>query len=189
MNTKILLILIAAVLVTACAKVPENYEESVVAQEPGLAEDKLVSEMRLSSPAFENNADIPSKYTCDGENINPQLNIEDVPAEAKSIVLIADDPDASAGTWVHWVVVNIPASENIIIEENSVPGKQLTNDFGKTSYGGPCPPSETHRYSFKVYALDTELDLDESKEKADAESAMKGHVIAQAQLVGLYSRG
>lgn len=146
-------------------------------------------EMKLTSPAFENNQSIPSKYTCDGENVNSPLQITEVPEEAKSLALIVDDPDAPAGTWVHWVVWNIKPTTTVI-EENSVPedSVQGMNDFKKQTYGGPCPPSGTHRYFFKLYALDTELSLPSSSTKADVESAMKGHILDQVQLIGLYQR-
>jgi len=118
--------------------------------------------------------------------VNPSLKIEHVPPEAKSLVLIVDDPDAPGGTWDHWVVWNIVPTERV--EENTVPGTQGLNSFGKQSYGGPCPPSGTHRYFFKVYALDTELKLPSSSRKKDVEKAMQNHVLAKGELVGLYSR-
>lgn len=145
--------------------------------------------MKLTSPAFENNGFIPSKYTCDGEDINPPLEIQDVPEKAKSLVLIVDDPDAPMGTWVHWVVWNIdPTTEKI--EENQVPEGAVEglNDFKKHSYGGPCPPSGTHHYHFKLYALNKTLEIDSSSEKEDVEKAMADSIIAQAELVGLYQR-
>jgi hypothetical protein len=143
--------------------------------------------MQLSSPAFKNNKKIPSQYTCDGENINPPLRISGVPAGAQSLVLIVDDPDAPAGDWTHWTVWNIDprASE---IAENSVPAgaAEGLNDFGQTGYGGPCPPSGTHRYQFKLYALDAKLDLGENAKKKELEEALRGHTLAQATLSGLY---
>ena len=142
--------------------------------------------MRLTSPEFEQNSMIPAKFTCDGEDINPALNIEEIPQETKSLALIVDDPDAPMGTWVHWVVFNIPVTSQI--QEHSVPGRQGLNDFRKKDYGGPCPPSGTHRYFFKLYALDIELDLEEGVRKRDVEEAMEGHILAQAELIGLYKR-
>ena len=142
--------------------------------------------MRLTSPEFEQNSMIPAKFTCDGEDINPALNIEEIPQETKSLALIVDDPDAPMGTWVHWVVFNIPVTSQI--QEHSVPGRQGLNDFRKKDYGGPCPPSGTHRYFFKLYALDIELDLEESARKGDVEEAMEGHILAQTELIGLYKR-
>jgi hypothetical protein len=140
----------------------------------------------VTSPVFENNKRIPRRYTCDGEDINPPLHIKGVPKQAKSLVLIVDDPDAPMGTWEHWNVWNIPPTNKI--EEDSVPGVEGRNDFGKHSYGGPCPPSGTHRYYFKVYALDTELSLPIHSSKKDIEKAFSGLVLAKGELVGLYSR-
>jgi len=155
----------------------------------GCGNEVVEMSLKIRSPAFEHNGFIPSKYTCDGQDVSPQLNIEGIPSEAKSLVLIVDDPDAPMGTWVHWVVWNIPVtSRTSRIEEASVPGVEGINDFGKHSYGGPCPPSGTHRYFFKVYALDTMLELDPSSKKADVERAMQGHVLAKEELIGLYKR-
>jgi Raf kinase inhibitor-like YbhB/YbcL family protein len=135
---------------------------------------------------FEHNQPIPKRYTCDGEDINPPLAIEGIPEETKSLVLIVDDPDAPVGTWVHWVVWNIPVTS--AIAENSVPGKEGFNSWNRNSYGGACPPDGTHRYFFKVYALDIVLDLGVNANKADVEKAMKGHIVAQGELIGLYGR-
>ena len=148
-----------------------------------------MSEFMLSSTAFQNNGSIPSKYTCDGSDINPPLVIENVPAGAKSLALIVDDPDAPMGTWVHWLVWNI-SPHTTGIKENDVPKGALSglNDFKKQSYGGPCPPSGTHRYFFKLYALDSILSLSSGAKKADLEKAMKGHIISQSQIIGLYKR-
>ena len=128
---------------------------------------------------------IPRKYTCDGENVNPPLYVREVPKETKSLVLIVDDPDAPSGTWEHWNVWNIPPTKRI--EENSIPGVEGINDFGKHAYGGPCPPSGTHRYFFKVYALDNMLSLQVHSRKKDIEEAMKDHVLAKGELVGVYT--
>jgi len=144
--------------------------------------------MKITSPAFKNDDFIPGKYTCDGDDVNPQLNIEDVPAETETLVLIMDDPDAPVGTWVHWVVFNIQTETKIIDEDSAPDGIQGTNDFDTTSYGGPCPPSGIHRYFFKLYAIDTTLDLDETATKQDVEESMKEHVLAEATLMGKYSR-
>lgn len=145
-----------------------------------------MKELRITSPVFENNGVIPSKYTCDGKDVNPPLKIEGIPKGTKSLVIIIDDPDAPMGTWDHWIVWNIPPVEKI--EENSVPGTEGLNNFRQHSYGGPCPPSGTHRYIFKVYALDTKLDLNSNSRKKDVERAMKGHILAKGEIVGLYSR-
>lgn len=142
--------------------------------------------MVITSPVFKNNEMIPRKYTCDGADVNPTLNIRGMPRKAESLVLIVDDPDAPMGTWDHWIVWNIPPEERI--EENSVPGIEGLNDFRKRSYGGPCPPSGTHRYFFRVYALDAMLDLKPNSRKRDVERAMRGHILAQGEIIGLYRR-
>jgi len=145
----------------------------------------VIENMKLTSPNFKNNELIPKKFTCEGDDINPTLVIEDIPAGTKSLALIVDDPDARG--WVHWVVYDIPVVTRI--EENSIPGKQGMNDFGKKDYGGPCPPSGTHRYFFKIYALDKEMGLGGRVDKAALENAMKGHIVDKAELIGLYKRG
>lgn len=145
--------------------------------------------MKILSPAFENNSKIPVKYTCDGEDINPPLEIKDVPEGTQSLVLIVDDPDAPIGTFLHWLVWNI-SLDTLKIEENSIPPRAIQgrNDFGKESYGGPCPPSGEHRYFFKIYALDKKLDLPAGSKLKDVEREMAGHILDQAQLIGLYQR-
>jgi len=142
--------------------------------------------LEVTSPMFKHNGPIPSKYTRDGENVNPPLNIQGIPEGTKSLVLVVDDPDAPMGTWDHWVVWNIPPKEKI--EENTVPGTEGVNDFRKHSYGGPCPPSGTHRYFFKVYALDSVLELSLNSRKKDVEKAMTGHMLAKGEIIGLYRR-
>jgi Raf kinase inhibitor-like YbhB/YbcL family protein len=145
-----------------------------------------MKELTVTSPAFENSKNIPSKYTCDGNDVNPPLNIEGIPKEAKSMVLIVEDPDAPMGLWIHWVVWNIPPTSTI--KENSAPGTQGLNTSGKRAYGGPCPPSGTHRYFFRVYALDTVLDLGSNSEKENVEEAIQGHALAKGEIIGLYRR-
>ncbi|MBU4312523.1 MAG: YbhB/YbcL family Raf kinase inhibitor-like protein [Candidatus Omnitrophica bacterium] len=142
--------------------------------------------MKTLSPEFENNGFIPKKFTCQGEDVSPTLIIENIPKETKSLALIVDDPDAPVGTWVHWVVFDIPLINRI--EENSIPGKQGRNDFGRKDYGGPCPPSGTHRYFFKIYALDKILNLTEGIARKELEKAMEGHILGQAELIGLYKK-
>ncbi|MCM8781826.1 MAG: YbhB/YbcL family Raf kinase inhibitor-like protein [Candidatus Omnitrophica bacterium] len=142
--------------------------------------------MKISSPDFENNGFIPKKFTCQGKDVNPSLIIENIPAGTKCLALIVDDPDAPMGTWVHWVVYDIPVISKI--EENSIPGKQGINDFRRKNYGGPCPPSGTHRYFFKIYALDAILGLKEGVTKTDLEKAMQGHILDKAELIGLYKK-
>lgn len=142
--------------------------------------------MKISSPAFEHNQRIPQKYTCDGENVSPPLVIEDIPEGTETLALIVDDPDAPAGTWVHWVVFNMPVKDRV--EGGEVPGNQGINDFKKEEYGGPCPSSGTHRYSFRIYALDQELGLSEGAGKRDVDVDMEGHILDQAELIGIYGR-
>jgi Raf kinase inhibitor-like YbhB/YbcL family protein len=145
--------------------------------------------MRIESPAFKSNELIPLKYTCDGEDVNPPLLISDVPENAKSLVLIVDDPDAPRGNWVHWTVLNIdPRIKEI--PENSCPQNAVEGmtDSGRSCYSGPCPPSGTHRYFFKLFALNTTLDLDASVKAADIEKEMEESILVKAELVGLYRR-
>jgi Raf kinase inhibitor-like YbhB/YbcL family protein len=144
--------------------------------------------MKIISSAFQEGGNIPSKFTCDGSDTSPPLQITDVPPEAKSLVLIADDPDAPSGLFTHWLVWNIPRQTNSIAEGSAPKGVHGTNDFGKSGYRGPCPPPGTHRYSFKIFALDRELDLHSGARRSQVDAAMKGHVIAQGELMGHYSR-
>ena len=144
----------------------------------------MAADLTLSSPQFEHEQSIPAKYTCQGEDVNPPLAIEGIPEGTKSLVMIMDDPDAPAGTWDHWVVWNISPTSSI--SEDSVPGEEGMNSWGKSGYGGPCPPSGTHRYFFKLYALDVELELPSTADKRTVEAAMEGHVISQTILIGLY---
>ncbi|MBR9705838.1 YbhB/YbcL family Raf kinase inhibitor-like protein [Candidatus Pacearchaeota archaeon] len=143
--------------------------------------------MEITCPDFENNEKIPIRFTGDGEDINPSLLFEDIPEDTKSLVLIMDDPDAPVGTWDHWLLFNL-SIEAIEIKENSIPESAVVgrNSWGRTSYGGPNPPSGSHRYFFKLYAIDTMLDLSEGATKQELKSAIEGHVIAKAELVGLY---
>lgn len=145
--------------------------------------------MNISSPAFAHNGSIPAMYTCDGTNVSPSLAVSGVPQGARSLVLISDDPDAPRGTWVHWLLWNLDPTTREI-PEGSVPTSAIegTTSFRKTGYGGPCPPSGTHRYFFKLYALDTTLNLPPAAHKDQLEAAMAGHILAQAELIGLYSR-
>jgi Raf kinase inhibitor-like YbhB/YbcL family protein len=148
-----------------------------------------MGDLKISSPAFAEGGSIPARYTCDGADQNPPLTIESVPEGARSLALIVDDPDAPVGMWVHWVLWNIdPLTKEI--KEGGVPAgaSQGRNDWHRNSYGGPCPPSGTHRYFFKLYALDTTLALEPATTKGDLERAMQRHVIAQAQLMGVYKR-
>lgn len=145
--------------------------------------------MKLLSSVFDHQEKIPSHYTCDDEDVNPPLQIEGIPEKTASLVLIVDDPDAPAGDWVHWLVWNI-APDTKEIKENTVPTGAIegTTDFKRTGWGGPCPPSGTHRYFFKLYALDVVLDLPVTAKKVDLEKAMEGHILEKAELIGLYQR-
>jgi Raf kinase inhibitor-like YbhB/YbcL family protein len=145
------------------------------------------AQMKLSSPAFRDNGDIPEKYSCTGEQVNPELKVEGIPQDTKTLALIVYDPDAPGGMFVHWVVYNIPASASDI-SENSVPGIQGKNGMQENGYAGMCPPAGTHRYFFTVYALDTELELEQSAaDKRSVEQAMEGHVLGSARLMGKFS--
>ena len=145
-----------------------------------------MKELTIKSPAFQPNGTIPKKHTCDGQDTNPPLTIEGTPKESNSIVLVVEDPDAS-GTFDHWVVWNIPPSTTQIAE-NSIPGTEGLNSARHVGFMGPCPPSGSHRYFFKVYALDTELKLGAKSTKKDLEKAMQDHILAKGELVGLYQR-
>lgn len=141
--------------------------------------------MQLTSPEFKHNSFIPAKFSCEGTDTNPPLVIGDMPDGTQSLALIMDDPDAPAGLWVHWVVYNIEPVNRI--EEDSVPGLEAPNTSGGVAYHGPCPPSGTHRYFFKIYALDTKIERAIANAK-DLEKAMSGHILAQAELIGLYKK-
>jgi Raf kinase inhibitor-like YbhB/YbcL family protein len=182
--------ILSALVFFGCSTAPKP----VPPQPPAKQSPDKKSEIKVTSAAFQEGQPIPRQYTCDGVNVSPPLEWSGVPKTAKTIAIIADDPDAPSGTWVHWVLYNLPA-DNIGFVEN-VPatetlkagGFQGTNDFGKIGYGGPCPPSGTHHYSFKVYALDAELPLKAGATKAELEKALEGHVLIQGQLMGTYRR-
>ena len=148
----------------------------------------------ITSTAFTEGSMIPRDYTCDGEDISPTLTWSGVPDGTKSLALICDDPDAPMGTWVHWVLFNIPA-HIMELPDKTLPEKIIQNgakhgmnDFRKFGYGGPCPPGGTHRYYFKLYALDTEINLEAGITKAQLLKSMEGHILAEGQLMGRYSR-
>ena len=151
--------------------------------------------LTITSAAFSEGGAIPKKYTCDAEDASPPLAWQGVPANSKSLALIAEDPDAPAGTWVHWVILDMPATladlPEGVAKQATVEGVgvQGNNDFRRVGYGGPCPPrGKPHRYFFKLYALDIVLNLKAGATKADLEKAMRGHILAQGQLVGTYGR-
>jgi Raf kinase inhibitor-like YbhB/YbcL family protein len=172
--------------------VTDNSSESVIPN----THTSMPNTLTLSSSVFRNDGPIPARYTCDGEQVNPPLTMEGLPAGTKSLVLLMNDPDVPKavkedGNFDHWVLFNIPPSTSEI-----TPGMMLgtlgANGAGKSQYTGPCPPAQyepsTHRYFFKLYALDVDLDLTEGASKSEVEHAMKGHVMAEAQLVGMYKR-
>jgi Raf kinase inhibitor-like YbhB/YbcL family protein len=147
------------------------------------------AKMKIASPAFQEGGTIPEKFSRNGQNVNPELRIEGAPAEAKGLALVMDDPDAPVGLFTHWLVWNIDP-KTTEIGENSVPkgAVQGTNDFPGQRYDGPQPPSGTHRYYFKIFALDKTLDLKPGAKRREVDAAMKGHVIAQGELMGKYSK-
>ena len=157
-------------------------------------EEEVKIEMKIESAAFKEGSMIPVKYTCDGDDISPPLNWSGVPEGTQSFALINDDPDAPVGLWVHWVLYNIPADtselhENIPTDKKLKDGsKNGINSWRRYGYGGPCPPGGTHRYFFKLYALDSVLDLKHGATKVKLEKAMEGHILVQAQVMGRYKR-
>lgn len=142
-----------------------------------------IGALKVTSSGFKTNGYIPVKYTCKGDDVNPPLDISGIPTQARGLALIIDDPDAPGGTWLHWTVWNIPVTHHIL--EDDIPGQQGLNDFGRNTYGGPCPPSGIHRYFFKVFALDETLDLAEGASRQELETAMNGHIIGYGELIGL----
>lgn len=158
-------------------------------QKQTLLQLKTSHDMKITSSAFENNQNIPPKYTCNGANVNPPLAISGAPAGAQSLALIINDPDATIGTFTHWIVYNIDP-KTTEIKENSVPegAVQAVNDFSKANYGGPCPGAGTHRYFFNILALDIKLDLALGSNVKALEEKMAGHILDQGQLIGLYKK-
>ena len=152
-------------------------------------EESMDRVLTISSPSFTEGKPIPARFTADGSDVSPELRIDRPPNPITSFALIVDDPDAPVGTWVHWVVWNLPAATDTIAEgtlpDGAVEGR---NSWGRNRYNGPAPPSGTHRYFFKLYALDAILDLPKSTDKAGLERAMEGHVVAEAALMGTYRR-
>jgi Raf kinase inhibitor-like YbhB/YbcL family protein len=182
---------ILLVILPACGRRPST--ESILPSDP------KVSTIRLQSPAFTDCGTIPKVYTCDGKDVSPPLTWSGVHESARSLALVCEDPDAPSGTWTHWVIFDLPASVKELSEgveaqervkmtpsgETAIQGK---NDFKKTGYGGPCPPSGAHRYFFRIYALDIELSLGTTTTRPDLLRSIKGHVLAEGQLMGRYSR-
>lgn len=158
-------------------------QEATVHSGKGITYKKI----NVSSAAFKGNEPIPIRFTCDGKNVNPALNIDHIPSETHTLAIIVDDPDAPSGNWVHWLMWNIPVTHHL--KEDYAPGIQGINDFGKNTYGGPCPPKGMHRYFFKVYALDCQVGIPTNSKKETLEKAMAGHILGFGQLIGLYKRG
>jgi len=178
------LLILTVLLLFACQRA-ENVEPSKAAP----ISNGGLNAMKISSSAFADGQSIPAKFTCDGSDTSPPLAFSDVPKNTKALALVMDDPDAPGGTFDHWVVWNIPATTTSVAEGRSPQGVAGRTGFGKNAYGGPCPPGGEHRYYFKLYALDTTLDLKAGSSKADLERATKGHIIAEAKTMGRYKRG
>ena len=182
MSKKVLLISLITIFISSCKSQVETKRGGET------------MEIKLTTTAFQEGEQIPKKYTCDGENISPPLEWSGIPQGTQSIALICDDPDAPMGTWVHWVVFNIPASlnklsekipDNKVLEDGTSQG---SNDFRKIGYGGPCPPGGTHRYFFKIYALDKRVELTPGATKGKLLHEMSEHILAEGKLMGKYSR-
>jgi Raf kinase inhibitor-like YbhB/YbcL family protein len=178
-------------LLNACQiKSPNQDENNLKSQAVKNSPKAKMTSMKISSPVFNQNGQIPSQYSCDGANINPPLTIDDIPINSKTLVLVVDDPDAPAGNWTHWLVFNIDPNIREIAENKVPVGAKLgLNSFGETKYGGPCPPSGTHHYIFHLYALDMVLGLTDEAGRQELEIKMAGHILGQGELVGLYKRG
>jgi len=167
-------------------------EEEAVAEETEAEEtseeEETPMEMTITSPAFMEGEAIPLKFSCDGDDMSPELIWSGIPEGTASLVFILDDPDAPVGLWVHWVLFNLPADSTGLAEGATGQGVDGLNSWGQTGYGGPCPPGGTHRYFHKLYALDITLDLDAGASKDAIETAMEGHILNQAELIGTYTR-
>lgn len=182
--TLIIITIFVSIISSGCGK-----KNTSIALPSNVSNENITKNMKLTSPVFNYRDFIPAKYTCDGDDVNPLLEISNVPTSVKSLVLIVDDPDAPGGDWVHWTIWNI-APDTKIISENSAPtgAVQGMTDFGSNKYGGPCPPSGIHHYQFKLYALDILLSLNPSAIKKDIEKAMENHILDQTILIGLYKK-
>lgn len=194
MNSRKIILLILIILSTSFGTfvLIVGFSEKFLRVEEGIKIESKKEEifgMKLISPAFEENNTIPKRYTCDGENVSPPLEIINIPKETKSLALIVYDPDAPGGDWTHWLIWNLsPGLDKLNEDQVPIRAVQGTNDFGEQNYKGPCPPSGTHRYFFKIYALDINLNLPVGVKRKDLESGIQGHILDQATLVGLYKR-
>jgi Raf kinase inhibitor-like YbhB/YbcL family protein len=183
-----LMLLLLPLLLISCS---DNNEKSAAEME---IQEETIMTLQISSPAFEDGAAIPQKYSCDGDDMSPAVYWSELPDQTESIALIMDDPDAPVGTWVHWVLYDLPGNRTEIPENapksDQLPsgGTQGSNSWGRSGYGGPCPPGGTHRYFFKLYALDALLDLASGATKEELLQAMEGHILDQGQLMGTYTR-
>lgn len=209
----LILVLLLLVVLTGCAgasdpaevapppAAEEAAEEEVVptdtavpaseapAEEETVAEEgETPMEMTITSPAFMEGEAVPLKFSCDGDNLSPELIWSGIPEGTASLVFIMDDPDAPVGLWVHWVLFNLPANSSGLAEGATGQGVDGLNSWGETGYGGPCPPGGTHRYFHKLYALDVTLELESGATKDAVEAAMEGHILSQAELMGTYTR-
>lgn len=185
-------IILVAVIVLVLAVVWPKPGQAPSPPPPGISADNQTppTNMFITSPAFNNQETIPRKFTCSGGDINPELQIQNVPTGAKSLVLIVDDPDAPGGIFTHWTIWNIGSKTTVVKEESKPPSAvEGTTDFGRIGWGGPCPPPGTpHRYFFRLYAVDTLLDLPAGASRKQLEHAMEGHVLQAAELMGIFSR-
>lgn len=191
-TTKVIFVILLSIIFVACAPQKETVHQQDT-QTTTQSTQKLqeVKPMKLTSPDFQDMTPIPQVFTCDGEDISPQLDISDVPENTKSLVLIMDDPDAlkpAGKIWDHWIVFNIPPDTTTIYRGEEPQGIQGKTSFGSPGYGGPCPPDGEHRYFFKLYAIDKMLDIAQGASKAEVEQAMNDHIIEQTQLRGSYIR-
>jgi Raf kinase inhibitor-like YbhB/YbcL family protein len=187
-NAVVLVFLLAGMLmISGCIQNKNEKHTNEESPDAGKGDENMdIQNIKVFSSAFESNGTIPRKYTCNGQNINPPLEFEGIPEEADSLVLIMDDPDAPMKTFTHWIVWNIEPIAKI--EEDSIQGVEGITDFRKIGYGGPCPPSGTHRYFFRVYALDRQLELKAGANRKELESEMIGHIIAEGELMGKCSK-
>ncbi len=176
---RVILLICLLALLTECIQKPAALEDNSMAN---------VKQLKVESTAFADNEPIPDKYTCNGNDTSPPLMVTGIPNGTKSLALVVEDPDAPSGLWIHWLVWNMPVASEL--KEDNVPAGALqgTTSEGSTGYHGPCPPSGTHRYMFKAYALDTLFTLSSKSKKPDLDKAMHGHILAQGTLTGLYSR-
>ena len=186
MSRQVALALGAILILAACSSSTEGASPDS-ASTPTTSTEKEVAKMKLSSPAFAEGEVIPIEYSCDGADTSPQLDIAGIPPGTVSLVLIMDDPDAPGGTWDHWLAFNIEPTETIDKGEDAI-GTGGRNSWDETGYGGPCPPSGSHRYFFRVFALDSTLYLDNGADKATVAASMKGHTLEMAELMGVHSR-